>query len=113
MLATALGGCRGERNAVTETPFEFTVEEVFYIKPPVDRVILVGTVRQGTLRPGDEATVHCAGGPVSVVIEGIESFQKGEAKEARKGDQVGLRMRGITKDQPARNDRVTGSGPKK
>jgi hypothetical protein len=31
---------------------EVTVEEVFYIKPPVDRVILVGTVQEGTVEAG-------------------------------------------------------------
>jgi translation elongation factor EF-Tu-like GTPase len=88
--------------------FQFTVEEVFYIKPPVDRVILVGTVQEGRIKAGDQATVECAAGSVSVVVEGIEAFKQGDVKQATKGEQVGLKLRGITKDQPSKGDRVIG-----
>jgi translation elongation factor EF-Tu-like GTPase len=90
--------------------FQFTVEEVFYIKPPVDRVILVGTVQEGTVKAGDAATVECKAGSVSVVVEGIEAFQQDDVKRATKGEQVGLKLRGITKDQPSKGDRVMGKG---
>jgi translation elongation factor EF-Tu-like GTPase len=88
--------------------FKFTVEEVFYIKPPVDRVILVGTVQEGTVKAGDSATVECAAGSISVVVDGIEAFKQGDVKQATKGEQVGIRLRGITKDQPSKGDRVIG-----
>ena len=68
LLIAALGGCRGESPSMSQPTFRFTVEEVFYLKPPVDRVILVGTVQEGTVKSGDTATVECKGGPVSVVV---------------------------------------------
>jgi translation elongation factor EF-Tu-like GTPase len=88
--------------------FSFTVEEVFYIKPPVDRVILIGTVQEGTVKAGDSAIVECAAGSISVVVDGIEAFKQRDVKQATKGEQVGLRLRGITKDQPSKGDRVIG-----
>jgi translation elongation factor EF-Tu-like GTPase len=107
-LMFALCGCHEDRPSMTQPTFRFIVEEVFYIKPPVDRVILVGTVQEGTVQTGDTATVECKGGPISVVVEGIETFKQGDIKQASKGDQVGLKLRGITKDQPSRGDWVIG-----
>lgn len=88
----------------------FTVEEVFYIKPPVDRVILVGTIGEGTIVPGQRAVVHTSTGAVDVVVEGIEGIKQGNLSSASKGDQVGLRLTGIRKDQPSRGDTVTAIG---
>jgi translation elongation factor EF-Tu-like GTPase len=109
LLIAALCGCRGESPAMTQPTFRFTVEEVFYIKPPVDRVILVGTVQEGAVKTGDTVIVECKAGPVSVVVEGIEAFKRGDIKQASKGEQVGLKLRGITKDQPSKGDRVNGN----
>jgi len=88
----------------------FTVEHVFYIKPPVDRVILVGIVNDGVVRVGDKLVVHTATGPINVAVDNIESIQQGDLKEAPKDQQVGLRLSGIRKDQPAVGDRVTAAG---
>jgi|GEM_PF-4994554 translation elongation factor EF-1alpha len=90
----------------------FTVEEVFYIKPPVDRVILVGTINEGAVRVGDKVVVHTSAGPVDVAVDNIESIKQGDLKQASKGQQVGLRLTGIRKDQPSRGDHVTAAeGP--
>jgi hypothetical protein len=89
---------------------KFTVEEVFYIKPPVDRVILVGTITDGVVRVGDKLVVHTSAGPVNVSVDRIDSIQQGELKQPSKGQQVGLRLTGIREDQPSRGDRVTAAG---
>jgi translation elongation factor EF-1alpha len=94
---------------MTKPTFQFTVEEVFYIKPPVDRVILVGTVLEGTVTPGEHAIVECRTGPVSVVVEGIEGIQEGNIRQANKGEQVGLKLRGITQKQASKHNRVVGT----
>jgi len=93
--------------APSPTAFSFTVEEVFYIKPPVDRVILVGTISEGTVRVGESLVVRCQGGEVPVVLDGIETTDRGPVQEASAGQQVGLKLAGIRKDQPTRGDRVT------
>jgi hypothetical protein len=92
----------------TASSFDFTVEEVFYIKPPVDRVVLVGTVKQGRVVVGDHVTVHCQTAPVLASIEGIETLS-GNLQSASTGQQVGLRLTGIAKDQASKGDRVTAS----
>lgn len=102
---STLSGC-SKPPAATAPSLEFAVEEVFYIKPPVDRVILVGTVKQGRVAVGDAVTVHCQTAPVSARVEGIETL-KGNLQAAIAGQQVGLRLTGISKDQPTKGDRVT------
>jgi translation elongation factor EF-Tu-like GTPase len=108
-LAAAIG-CSGKpqmSNPMTKgSDFDFTVQEVFYIKPPVDRVILVGIVSRGSVGAGESLTVQCRGGDVPVVLEGIELFEGGEARQASAGQQVGLKLKGIRKDQPSRGDHV-------
>jgi hypothetical protein len=51
--------------------------------------------------------VHTSAGPVDVAVDNIESIQQGNLKQASKGQQVGLRLTGIHKDQPSQGDRVT------
>jgi translation elongation factor EF-1alpha len=107
-LTGMLAGCKKETAVMPESQFAFTVEEVFYIKPPIDRVIIVGTVQDGAVKIGDSVVVHTPAGIVPVVVETIESPTRGAAKEAAKGQQVGLRVNGIKKDQVSRGDKVTG-----
>lgn len=87
-------------------PFVFTVADVFYIKPPHDKVILTGAIGEGTVRVGDSLVVQCASGDVAVVLVGIDTLDRGPVQEASAGQQVGLEVRGIRKDQPSRGDRV-------
>jgi selenocysteine-specific translation elongation factor len=104
-----LVGCGGgpsmSQSAPSQPAFSFSVEEVFYIKPPVDRVILVGTVTEGSVRVGDSLVVRCQDGDVPVVVDGIET-PAGQPQQAGKGEQVGLKLSGIRKDQPHRGDQV-------
>jgi translation elongation factor EF-Tu-like GTPase len=108
LVMCVLSGCQGESPSMKPPSFQLTVEEVFYIKSPVDRVILVGTIQDGTVQTGENATIQSKSGPISIVVEGIEAFREGEIKRASKGQQVGLRVRGITKDQASKGDRVIG-----
>ena len=88
--------------------FEFTVQEVFYIKPPIDSVILVGIVDKGAIHVGDTAIVNCSEGKVTVKIMGLESLEDNDIQKASKGQQVGIRLKGIKKDVPSKGDRVIG-----
>jgi len=106
LLMFGLFGCRGDTTP-TPTSFRFQVEHVFYIKPPVDRMILVSVVREGTVKVSDIVTVGCRNGNVNATIEGIETIGQ-ELKQAGVGQQVGLRLQGIGKDQPNAGDWVYG-----
>jgi len=105
-MSFSTSSCKDDSSA-HRTSFKFTVEHVFYIKPPVDRVILVGTVDDGLVQAGAAATVECRSNRVEVVVEGIETPQ-GDIERATRGQQVGLRLSGIKKDQPSVGDRVAG-----
>jgi translation elongation factor EF-Tu-like GTPase len=93
--------------ATSVATMNFIIEHVFYIKPPVDRVILVGTIQEGTVRAGQLVVVHTSAGDVNATIEGIEMFKGLDVQQASKGQQVGLRLTGIRKDQPVSGDHVT------
>ncbi len=78
-----------------------TVEDVFLI---ANRgVVATGRVENGALRVGD--TVHINGGP-AVTVDAIEKFRK-QLDEASAGENVGVLMRSIDKDQISRGDVIT------
>jgi len=94
------------RTAPKQPAFLFTIDLVFYNEPPVDRVILAGTVNLGTVRISDSLTVLCQGGGVAVVLEDIVVLGLGKVQQARMGQEVSLILRGIREEQPARGDCV-------
>ena len=104
-----LVGCNGEpavSDANFKAPrFSLTVEEVFYIAPPVDRVIVVGTIGNGTVQSGDSLIVQSSGRDIAVVVEGIDT-PSGEISMAEQGQQVGLRIQGIQKGQVVQGDTI-------
>jgi translation elongation factor EF-Tu-like GTPase len=94
------------QNGAKQPTFLFTVENVFYCEPPMDRVILGGSVNEGTVKVGDSLTVQCRSGEVPVVLEDIVMFGRGKVQQASRGQEVGLILRGIRKEQPVPGDRV-------
>ncbi len=61
--------------------------------------VVTGTVEQGTIKPGEE--VHLVGikrKPISTTITSIEAFKK-TLDNATAGDNCGLLLRGVTKDE--------------
>lgn len=83
--------------------FKMTVEEVFAIKNR--GVVATGRVESGTVRVGD--TVHINGGP-GVKVTAIEMFRK-QLDEASAGENVGVLMKGIERNQLDRGDVLTSS----
>jgi translation elongation factor EF-Tu-like GTPase len=104
-----LAGCSG--GSTVQPTFSFNVQDVFYIKPPVDRVILVGMIEKGSVKVGDSLLAHCRGGDVSVTLDAIETIDRGQIQSANAGQQVGLIIKGIAKDQPLKGDRVESKQP--
>lgn len=102
-----LFGCR-QKEPLPRSPLRFEVEHVFYIKPPVDRVILVGTVREGLVKSGDKVVVACREGNVEATVEGIEVPGPEIVTEAVVGNQVGLRLTGLRQYQATTGDWVLG-----
>lgn len=83
--------------------FKMTVDDVFAIRNR--GVVATGRVESGTLRVGD--TVAINGGP-GVEVTAIEKFRK-QLDEATAGENVGLLMKGIERNQVNRGDVLTSS----
>jgi len=104
----AVGGGRmdGEDHAPA---FTFTIQHVGFIKPPVDRLILVGMIDAGKIRSGTVAVLHTVARSVPFTIEGIELHRAGETPEATAGQQVALRCVGLERSLAVPGMRVTGT----
>ncbi|GAA1578647.1 EF-Tu/IF-2/RF-3 family GTPase [Kribbella karoonensis] len=82
--------------------FGLTVEDVFSITGR--GTVVTGQVRTGTVSVGDQVMLSRAGQPLlQVEVTGVEMFRK-IVQTAKAGDNVGLLLRGIKRDQVARGD---------
>ena len=90
------------------SPFLMGVEDVFTIEGR--GTVVTGRVERGVLPVGATVEVIGLGGadgkPRDVVVTGIQSFHK-DKKEARAGENVGLLLRGIRRDEVERGQVVT------
>ncbi len=99
--ATSAGFGQQETGALLM--FRMTVEDVFVIRNR--GVVATGRVEAGTLRVGDVVSIN--GGP-GVLVDAIEKFRK-KIDEATTGENVGLLIKGIEKNQLDRGDVLTSS----
>ncbi|MEM1129266.1 MAG: EF-Tu/IF-2/RF-3 family GTPase [Pseudomonadota bacterium] len=85
--------------------FFLTVEDVFSISGR--GTVVTGTIEGGPLKVGDRVfIVKPDGTAVSTIITGIESFRNA-SDEAQPGEEVGLLLRGIARDEVARGDTIS------
>jgi elongation factor Tu len=92
------------------SPFLMAIESVFTIEGR--GTVVSGRVERGTLRTG--ATVQVVGltegdEPRAIVVTGIQSFHK-DKEEARAGENVGLLLRGVKRDEVERGQVLTAPG---
>lgn len=86
--------------AATDTGFLLPVEDVFSISGR--GTVIVGKIERGIIKTGDSATIAGMGDKVfKTVITGIESFGR-ILTEAKKGDNVGLLVRGVERNDVSR-----------
>ena len=83
--------------------FVLDVEDVFSIRGR--GTVVTGKVASGTVRIGDELVVDGPRGSIRTKCKGVEMFRK-LLDKAVAGDQVGLLLEGIEKDDVARGSRV-------
>lgn len=98
-------GCSSEGHEDKPMPFKMTVQDVFYIKT-LDRVIVTGVIEEGSVRTGDKLAVNTAKGIVPVVVQKLEHPKEANISEAHKGQDIGLMLQGITKEQVVSGDIV-------
>ena len=85
--------------------FGLTVEDVFSITGR--GTVVTGRVLTGTASVGEQVLISRAGQPlVQVEVTGIEMFRK-TVDLAKPGDNVGLLLRGLQRDQVLKGDVVS------
>jgi elongation factor Tu len=87
-----------------DSSFSLRVDHVFYIIT-IDRVIVTGTVSSGSVKPGDELIVCNENTDIPVTVERLDHPTR-KIESAATGDQVGLVLLGIHKDQVRSGDLV-------
>jgi elongation factor Tu len=91
-----------------DKPFLMPIEDVFLIQGR--GTVVTGKVERGTLKPGEE--VEIVGGsdrPLKTVAVSLEMFRK-VLDEALPGDNIGILLRGVSKDEVWRGQVVAKPG---
>ena len=91
----------------TDKPFLMPIEDVFSIAGR--GTVVTGRVERGVIKLGDEIEIVGFADTVKTTITGIEMFNK-EMKEAMPGDNVGLLLRGIKKEDVERGQVLAATG---
>jgi translation elongation factor EF-Tu-like GTPase len=82
--------------------FGMTVEDVFSITGR--GTVVTGRVQTGTVSVGEKVLISRAGQPLTQVeVTGVEMFRK-IVRTAKAGDNIGLLLRGVKRDQVTRGD---------
>jgi elongation factor Tu len=90
----------------TDPNFRMTVQDVFTIR---DRgTVVTGQIESGTLNTGDTISIQRSGSTKKAVVTGIEMFRK-QLRQAQAGDNVGLLLRDIGKQDIQHGDILVGS----
>lgn len=89
-----------------DVPFRMTIEDVFSISGR--GTIVTGRVEAGVIRKGQSVTVSRDGQQLgTTVVAGLETFRK-TLEQASLGDNVGLQLENVQRDQVARGDVLSG-----
>jgi translation elongation factor EF-Tu-like GTPase len=90
----------------SDPAFRMTVADVFFIRGR--GTIVTGQIESGTLNVNDEVYIQRLGTSRRVTVTGIEMFRK-TLDQARAGDNVGVLLRDITKQEVEIGDVLLGS----
>jgi elongation factor Tu len=90
-----------------DKPFLMPIEDVFSIKGR--GTVVTGRIEQGKVKVNDEIAIIGIKDTVKSVVTGVEMFRK-LLNDAQAGDNVGLLLRGIEKDDVERGQVVAAPG---
>jgi elongation factor Tu len=85
--------------------FQMTVADIFFIRGR--GLVATGQIEQGTLNVGDDVQINGNG---AIRVEGIEMFRK-KLDQANQGDNVGILLKGIDRDDIKAGDVLTTGTP--
>jgi elongation factor Tu len=98
-LVEALDAFIPEPVRETDKPFLMPIEDIFSITGR--GTVVTGRVERGLLKAGDEVEIIGFGKHDKVVVTSVEMFRK-ILEDARAGDNVGLLLRGVAKEDVER-----------
>ncbi len=98
-LMTALDTYIPEPVRETDKPFLMPIEDIFSIEGR--GTVVTGKIERGTVKVGEEVEIIGFRDTAKTVVTGIEMFNK-QLKEGIAGDNAGLLIRGIAKDDVSR-----------
>jgi elongation factor Tu len=90
----------------TDPSFRMTVQDVFSIRNR--GTVVTGQIESGSLNAGDEISIQRQGYAKKAVVTAIEALRK-QLQHAQSGDNVGLLLRDIGKQDIQRGDVLLGS----
>jgi elongation factor Tu len=90
-----------------DKPFLMPVEDVFSITGR--GTVATGRIERGIVKVGDEISIVGMGGDKKTVVTGVEMFRK-LLEEGRAGDNAGLLLRGVGKDEISRGQVLAKTG---
>ena len=91
----------------TDPFFRMTVEDVFSIKGR--GTVVTGKIETGTVKVGDEISIQGKNGEKRTIVAGVEMFRK-TMSQANAGDNVGILLRDITKQDVQQGDVLLSPG---
>jgi len=91
----------------TDPFFRMTVEDVFSIKGR--GTVVTGKIESGTIQVGDEISIQGKSGEKKTTVTGLEMFRK-TMSQANAGDNVGLLLKNIAKQDVQPGDVLVASG---
>jgi len=86
--------------------FRMTVEDVFFIRGR--GTVVTGRIESGTLNTNDEIYLRRSNSSRKVTVNGIEMLRK-LLDQARAGDNIGVLLRDLTKQEVEKGDVLLGS----
>ncbi len=86
--------------------FRMTIADVFFIRGR--GTVVTGQIESGTLNVNDEIYLRRSSSSRKVVVTGIEMFRK-LSNQAQAGEDVGILLRDITKQDVEKGDVLLGS----
>ncbi|CAN1855309.1 Elongation factor Tu, mitochondrial, partial [Linum perenne] len=90
-----------------EKPFLMPIEDVFSIQGR--GTVATGRIEQGTIKVGEEVEILGLGGPQKTTVTGVEMFKK-ILDNGQAGDNVGLLLRGLKREDIERGQVIAKPG---
>jgi elongation factor Tu len=90
--------------------FRMNIEDVFAIRGR--GTVVVGQIESGTLQIGDVVKIETQVDTLETIVTGIEKFRR-RLKQASAGENVGVLLRDVAKEDLQRGDVLIGTGDRR